>query len=376
MKQIAVARNRKGIVILLCALALFIGMPVCVSAAGSNGKGAKLPAYKQVKKVQVDKEDFQRSLQNALEIAGRKASNSCQYKIVIPPGKYVLSHVLTIKSNIWIYAKGAKITIADHVSRVMATEPNKTYQNVRIEGGVWDASSQTGSKEKREMMLRFSHVKNMVLSGMTLKCKRNNHIVEVSDMNGFTVKNCKISGNSRYLQVQPKEALQLDAATKEAMVNCTPYNGKGCHNVLITGNTFSDVSRGVGSHSYAKGAEKNPYTNITVEKNTFKGCKGEAIYFLYWKNCSVLKNKIYNAKHAGIYMQDSTLNKVQNNTIAGIGAYSGERAKTYGSDRAGVLMRNISRSHVIGNQASGCKKAVMENPAGKRNVIKRNKKLR
>lgn len=280
MKKIAVIKDKKSIIMLLCMLALFIAMPVCVSAAGSNGKGAKMPAYKQVKKVQVDKEDFQRSLQNALETAGRKASNSCQYKIVIPPGEYVLSHVLTIKSNIWIYAKGAKITIADHVSRVMATEPNKSYKNVRVEGGVWDASKQTGSKQKREMMFRFSHVKNMELSGITLKCKRNNHIIEVSDMNGFTVKNCKISGNSRYLQVQPKEALQLDVATKAAMINCTPYNGKGCHNVLITGNIFSDVSRGVGSHSYAQGAEKNPYTNITVERNTFKNCKGEAIYFL------------------------------------------------------------------------------------------------
>ena len=376
MKKIAVIKDKKSIIMLLCMLALFIAMPVCVSAAGSNGKGAKLPAYKQVKKVQVDKEDFQRSLQNALETAGRKASNSCQYKIVIPPGEYVLSHVLTIKSNIWIYAKGAKITIADHVSRVMATEPNKSYKNVRVEGGVWDASRQTGRKQKREMMFRFSHVKNMELSGITLKCKRNNHIIEVSDMNGFTVKNCKISGNSRYLQVQPKEALQLDVATKAAMINCTPYNGKGCHNVLITGNIFSDVSRGVGSHSYAQGAEKNPYTNITVERNTFKNCKGEAIYFLNWKNCSVLKNKIYNAKHAGIYMQDSSRNKVQNNTIAGVGAYSGERAKTYGSDRAGVLMRNVNGSHVTGNQASGCKEAVMENPAGTGNVIKKNKRLR
>ena len=376
MKKIAVIKDKKSIIMLLCMLALFIAMPVCVSAAGSNGKGAKLPAYKQVKKVQVDKEDFQRSLHNALETAGRKASNSCQYKIVIPPGEYVLSHVLTIKSNIWIYAKGAKITIADHVSRVMATEPNKSYKNVRVEGGVWDASRQTGSKQKREMMFRFSHVKNMELSGITLKCKRNNHIIEVSDMNGFTVKNCKISGNSRYLQVQPKEALQLDVATKAAMINCTPYNGKGCHNVLITGNIFSDVSRGVGSHSYAQGAEKNPYTNITVERNTFKNCKGEAIYFLNWKNCSVLKNKIYNAKHAGIYMQDSSRNKVQNNTIAGVGAYSGERAKTYGSDRAGVLMRNVNGSHVTGNQASGCKEAVMENPAGTGNVIKKNKRLR
>lgn len=368
--------NKRGAA-MLCVLVLLMAMPVCVSAAaGSSAKGAKLPAYKQVKKVQVDKDNFQRSLQNALEEAGKKASNSCQYKIIIPAGDYVLSHVLTIESNIWIYAKGAKITIADHVSRVMATEADKFYQNVRIEGGVWDASRQTGSRQKREMMLRFSHVKNMILSDMTLKCKKNNHIVEVSDMNGFTVKKCKISGNSQYLQVQPKEALQLDVASKAAMVNCTPYNGKGCHNVLITGNTFSDVSRGVGSHSYAKGAEKNPYTNITVENNTLKNCKGEAIYFLNWKNCSVLKNKIYNAKHAGIYMQDSSFNKVQNNTIWGVGAYSGERAKTYGSERAGVLMRNINRSHVTDNKASGCKKAVMENPAGKRNVMKKNKKLR
>lgn len=375
MKQKATAVRKKWTMAILCIMALMMAAPVCVlAAAGSSAKGARLPKYETVKTITVEEDNFSISFKRALAEADENANAKCQYKIVVPPGKYTLTNLLRITSNTWIYAKGATITLSDQVNRVFRTEPNQFYENIKIEGGVWDASKQPLNNNKYDMMFRFSHVKNMILTDMSLKCRRSNHIVEVSDMNGFTVKNCEISGNDNYLQVQPKEALQLDVATKGAMVNCTPYNGKGCHNVLITNNTFSNVSRGLGSHSEAKGAEKNPYTNITIENNTFKNCKGEAIHILYWKNCSVLKNKISKAKHAGIYIESSSANRVENNIITSISAYSGERRPQYGSDRAGILMRKVNSSRITGNKASGCKEIVKQQPKGKKNVLKNNKK--
>lgn len=73
------------------------------------------------------------------------------------------------------------------------------------------------------------------------------------------------------MNVQPKEAIQLDAVTKNAMgwsgITDNMYNGNGCHKVLIRNNTFTNYVRAVGSYSYPQGVEKNPYTYITLTKN-------------------------------------------------------------------------------------------------------------
>lgn len=367
--------NKKWIITILCALTLLMAMPVCASAAvGSNGKGASIPRYKKVKTIQIDGDNFWNEFTSAMEEAAKKASSSCQYKIVIPPGDYPYRRTVILGSHTWIYAKGATFRLEDTTAAIFRTETGKSgYQNIRIDGGVWDGSKQS-SWANDKVMFRAAHVKNMVLNDMTLKCRRNNHMIEVSDTNGLTISNCRLSGNNLYMQVQPKEAIQLDVATQSGMNGYTPYNGKGCHNVLISGCTFTNVSRGLGSHSYANGTEKNPYTDITVKNNTFNNSAGSAIHCLSWKKCSILGNKIYNAHYAGIYMEACSLDKIASNTIKTVRAYSGQRKKTYGGQRAGILLRSVSNSSLTGNRASGCSYIIQKQLSCPRNTIKNNKK--
>lgn len=202
----------------------------------------------------------------------------------------------------------------------------------------------------------FAHVKNLLVKDVTFKSNRYAHILEIGDAQAVTVTGCTFTGNTLYRgsrDVQPKEAFQMDVATATAMGDCLPYNGKGCHNILIENNNFVKVARGLGSHSYAdKGAEASPYTDITVNNNKFKNLEAEGIFFLQWKNCTISNNKITRAKRAGIYSQSSKNLKITGNTISNTKAFSGERRNYYGKESNGIFMLKTSKSVLSKNNIS------------------------
>lgn len=369
--------GKKIYAVLMMSLLLMLAAPVCAHAASAGGKatGAKLPNYKRVVTINVEREKFSKSFVKALKEAEEKATNTTQYKIVIPKGTHEATNTYRIPSNTWVYAKGAVIKRKATGSCFLACNPGKTYRNIKIEGGTWDATGQPSNFALDQTLVRFAHVKNLIFQDMTIKCRRGGHIIEVGDINGMTVKGCKISGNNVYRNVQPKEAIQLDVATKSGMNECTPYNGRGCHNVIIENNSFSNVARGVGSHSTAAGAQRNPYTNITVRNNKFQNLKGEAVFVLNWENCTIQKNAVTNGKRTGIYLESCSGVKVNSNTMKKITPFTGTRKQTYGGSVSGVLLRVSDNNYVYSNrimQSGG--KAVLTEGICNNNTLKSNKK--
>lgn len=382
MKKIV---TKKISIALLVSLLIVMMMPTGVlgASAGSKATGAKLPNYKKVVERTVDvstKDSFSTSLKKHLDEAARKASKTTQYKIIIPPGTYTARYWQNVPSNTWIYAKGAKIRALKGKKRMIFLtnqERNKnSAENVIIEGGTWDTTSQSVNDSPETAPFRFAHVKNLVFKNVTVKSNRKSHLIELADINGLTIQNCKISGNSKSSGVQPKEAIQLDVATEAAMVGMTPYNGKGCHNVIIENNKFSNVARGVGSHNVKEPiVEADPYTNVTVRNNTFKNLTGEAIFVTWWKYCTITKNTIENGKHAGIYLDSSSKIRITNNTIKKISAFTGARKTTYGSTASGIHLKSSNSNYIQNNTLSRCKgKVVQKENVCKKNYIKKNKK--
>ena len=369
-------KRMKKLFLLMCSLMLLV---IPVSVQGATGKsaatGAKLPTYKEVVTFDVGGADFNKDLRKAVIAAIENKDSTKQYKIVIKPGTYTLEYGITLSSNVYIYAKGAILKGPNGSTVTFKCEPGKSLKNIKIEGGVWDATTQRKNYGIDTAIMRLAHVKNLVIQDAAFLCKRGGHILEFSDINGMTIKGCTLSGNTIYRGVQPKEAIQLDVATQPAMVNCTPYNGKGCHNVIIEKNRFVNVARGVGSHNeMLKIVEKNPYTNITIRNNSFKNMTGEAIFSMYFKNCTIEKNTIYNAKRAGIYMESCSYNKIYKNTIKKISSFTGER-KNYGTTKSGIHIRNTSNCSINSNtltQTSGGKVYLQELTC-KGNVVKGNK---
>ena len=369
-------KKMKKIILLVCSLMVLM---IPVSVKGATGKsaatGAKLPTYQEVVTFEVGGSTFNTDLRKAVLAAMQNKDSTKQYKIVIKPGTYTLDYGMTLSSNMYIYAKGAVLKGPKGSTVTFKCEPGKSLKNIKIEGGVWDATTQPKNYGIDTAIMRLAHVKNLVIQDADFLCKRGGHILEFSDINGMTIKGCTLSGNTIYRGVQPKEAIQLDVATQPAMVNCTPYNGKGCHNVIIEKNEFVNVARGVGSHNeMLKIVEKSPYTDITIRSNSFKNLSGEAIFTTYFKNCTIEKNTIYNAKRAGIYMESCSYNKVYKNTIKKISSFTGER-KIYGTGKSGVQIRNTSNCSITYNtltQTSGGKVYLQELTC-KGNVVKGNK---
>lgn len=337
---------------------LLIFLPVNVLGAGNNSStGAEIPAYANVTVVSVDPDNFDRSFNNALKEAAVKASTSNQYKIIISPGNYVQGHSYIIPGNTYIYAVGATITAKDNRVTLFRGDVTKPSENIIVEGGTWISTIYHGGGTA----IRFMSVKNLLLKNITAKVNRCAHIVELSDVKGVTITGCTLSGNNSDVNatvgVQPKEAIQLDVSTLSAMpgseVSSNMYNGKGCHKVLITENRIINCARGIGSHSSIIGAEKNPYTYISVKNNVIKNCLGEGIFGQGWKNTTISGNTIQKCKQSGIHLQDASNVWATKNKITDVKRYTGRRKSTYdpeGKYGVGIRILRCKKITVDNNQ--------------------------
>lgn len=333
------------------------------STVGSNGKGATIPQYNNIVVKEVDPNNFDRTLNLALLEAEEKANRNTQYKIVIPPGSYQAGRVYRIPSNTHVYARGATINATKTRVTMFSTYSDRRSENIIMEGGVWSTLSQPDSVDGTPV--RILGVENVVFQDLTIETKRKGHIIEAADVIGFTIKGCTFSGNNKdskppYKNVQPKEALQLDVATESALPSFTTtpgmLNGKGCHNVIISNNRFINCARGLGSHSgTGNGAEKQPYTNITVVGNTIRNTLGEGIYAQDWRNCTIQNNTINDGRQAGIFLLDASNTLICGNSIDDMGKYTGQRKSTYdprGIYGVGMLIRHCSNLYVNNNRIS------------------------
>lgn len=351
---------------------------------GSTATGAVIPEYENVVVKEVDPEDFDRTFNKALLEAGENADRTTQYKIIIPPGNYQAGRRYMIPSNTYVYMVGATVNATGTRVGMWNTDTQNPSENIIMEGGTWTTMSQPASVDGT--VVRLVGVRNLVMKNMTIKTKRSGHIIEAADVNGFTVTGCTISGNNKdakepYKSIQPKEALQLDVATASAVPGydhpASMLNGKGCHNVLITNNTFSNCGRGVGSHSgTGNGAESRPYTNITVSGNTITNALGEGIFGQDWRDCTISGNTVTNAKQAGIYLLDTANVRVSGNKIGKINKYTGSRKTTYdpnGDYGVGVLLRRSNTVYMDNNKFQKLYGGIIQEANNKNVTLKNNK---
>jgi parallel beta-helix repeat protein len=137
----------------------------------------------------------------------------------------------------------------------------------------------------------MAHAKNVTFYGVTFSGGGGKHQVEVAAIKGFTVKNCIFtdfsgtSGNSRITC----EALQLDIPISETNYPGAYQDGTPMKNVEITGCTFQNVAKGIGTHSMLVGAYQ---TNIKINNNVFSNIKYGAITCLNYYICEIKDNII------------------------------------------------------------------------------------
>ena len=263
--------------------------------------------------------DITSDLNTALKAARDMADQTDDIiTITVPAGSYKITDALHIFSNTTLNLKGVTLTCGNNDTFNMIitgtagsykgkANYNKSnlctgydgFKNITINGGTF-----VGNSKNTSSMVRLFHAANVNLSGLTLSGGGCVHQMEVCAINGFSVNNCTFKNNGHETGVTNEhvnqEALQLDTPCKEAAFPGVVQDGTTMKNVEITGCTFKNVIRGLGSHTLLLGAY---HENIKIHDNTFNNVMEECIIGLNYRNCEIKNNTITNCG-GGILFQN------------------------------------------------------------------------
>ncbi|MBR0456387.1 MAG: right-handed parallel beta-helix repeat-containing protein [Firmicutes bacterium] len=292
---------------------------------------------KDIEVVTLDKTDLDQNFTGTVQEAlyNAKSENNIT-RIIIPDGEYQPSgRALEIYSNTILDLRGSGAETPydtsddyDNVIIYQSTIDNDPpslrcghqdanggdnsydygfYNNITVLGGTFvgewqNENPQTGATAQTRATagnLRFGHATNINIIGTKIRDNYGGHHLEIGACKDILVADCIFSGyhdveESDISQGLSLEAIQLDVSHREK--NNFAYFGAHDDlpviNATITGCTFDNVRRGVGTHHAVFG---HPYDNITVTNNTFTNIRDKAIYFVYTKNANISKNTIENA---------------------------------------------------------------------------------
>ncbi len=297
MKQKLITR------VLLTVVAMVIAAVICTNAVTSTTVTTEAASKKytviNVTKAQIKSKGAYQAIQAALDTAKSKATAKKPYKIVVAKGSYKLTNALHIYSNTYLELTGVTLTMKANTNLIVTgtwddTHTGYYYKNITINGG-------TLNENKRgKTLLKIAHVQNFTLTNCTLKNTKNGHLMELAGAKNVTITGCtfkdqvisKTSGGDLYY-----EAIQIDILQE---FHYTGYRWEDLanKNIVIDDCTFSNVPRGVGSHT---GVLNNPVNGVSITNCTFKKCKSAAIQGQNWINVTISGNTITNCPR-GIYL--------------------------------------------------------------------------
>ena len=248
-----------------------------------------------------DGSDITYAVNVALLEAHYYATEESPYLISIPEGNYTISSRLRMFSNTTLDATGATINYSSEAEAssnlIMAgySADNKNasfggyngYSNITVVGGTW-----ISPLYNKGTIIRFAHGKNITISDVTLSGGGCAHQMEVCAINGFTVIGCTFENLKAFVnRADKQEALQLDIPCSPDVFKEVYDDGTVMKNVLVSGCTFKNVPRGVGTHTALLGAY---HENIVITNNTFIDVGEEAIIGLNYYNSQITNNTIIN----------------------------------------------------------------------------------
>ena len=247
--------------------------------------------------------DITYSLVEASVQARELATDADHYAIRIPGGNYTVSDVIHLYSNTTVeMAEDTVLTMTaptgynmfllgttgeykgeDNYNESEQCAGYNGFHNITIRGG-----KLVGNSSSRSCLIRMAHATNVTLDSVTFSGGAGAHQVEVAAIDGFTVKNCVFSDFYGIKGITGNyEALQLDIPCAASPYTGAYEDGTTLRNVEITGNTFQNLSKGLGSHTMLVGAY---HQNIKINNNTFSNITNEAIIGLNYYQCEIKDN--------------------------------------------------------------------------------------
>lgn len=266
----------------------------------------------------------QSAIQSALKTARDNATASKKYKVVVESGTYTLTNSLHIYSNTYLSLNGVTFTLPSgtqlnmiKVGEASDTNSGYYYKNITIDGGIWNGNANSST------LIKICHASNVTLSNAVVQNCSNGHMMEVAGVNGLTVTNCTFK--DQLLSAGTESTLTYEAIQLDILVtgHISGYLSEDLinKNITIDSCTFSNVPRGVGSHTAVL---NNPMDTITITNNTFSNIKSCAVQLMNCKNCTISSNTVtgaprgiavYSYQLSGTYLS-STLAKASSTSTS------------------------------------------------------------
>lgn len=243
-------------------------------------------------------QDITDTVNQALQSATAGATESNPSRVVIPAGDYSITAALHIYSNTVLEATGATIRynisgksvdnmILSGDTTYIATSSCKGYdgfRNIAIVGGTW-----IGNDSNKASLVKMMHASNVTFVGATFVGGGGDHQVEVAGIQNLLVSGCTFKDFKWKNDGHKREALQFDVPCAQAVFKGTYEDGTMMRNVTVQNCLFSNVPRGIGSHTKLMGAYNE---NIVIVNNEFFNVAEEAITALDYVDCLINGNTI------------------------------------------------------------------------------------
>lgn len=247
--------------------------------------------------------DAYSEIQAQLDTAKKNATTSNPYTVRVAKGTYTVGTCLHIYGNTTLVLDGVTLNRAASYDGNLIkigdrtdTQTGYSYKNIKISGGtnggVLDGNGRTYAEDS-PTVLKGAHAQNFVLEKMTVRNAYNGHLMEVAGINGMQISNCTFKDQilDKDHTILTPEAIQIDVLV-ERHFNGYAYEDLPMKNVTVTKCAFSNVPRGVGSHS----AILNNYVNgVTITNNTFTNMGSAAVQGMNYINCTIADNVITNS---------------------------------------------------------------------------------
>ena len=280
------------------------------------------------------------AIQNALNTAKSKGTDSKPFTVKVTAGTYNLGGSLFIYSNTILDLTGVTLKRTTDTTNMLRIGDNSNskstgvtgyyYRNITITGGTF-----IGNNIPKTMM-KLVHAKNVTLKNVTLKTAKNAHMIEAAGVDGLTVYNCSFIDYVLQVGYKAYEALQLDILYSDN-INMARSEDLCMKNVTVEKCTFKNCPRGVGSHT---AVHNNPHTNINIRNNTFTNIKSVAIQTLGWKSSNITNNYISGTPRGIAVFAVDSAGTVLPSAIAKEGKTTQHCADKYSTFKSNIVIAN------------------------------------
>lgn len=217
----------------------------------------------------------------------------------VPAGIHEMDNRVYVKSDTTLHSDAGaiyrRISKTEHCTFLSSKNDDgdvggyEQIKNVSIIGGTFDGEYQKGQ------MMRFTHGSNITVQNVTFMCiSAGGHMLSLEGVNGAMVDNCYFNGFDQNGDKR-KEAVHIDVVHNDTIApGSDNYDDTACKNITVSNCEFTNVSRGVGSHTAVDGVF---VSNVVVTNNTFKNVYNEPIKIINYKDTVISNNQIDNCKY-------------------------------------------------------------------------------